>query len=412
MARLSVVGVPDSAGSYAAGQDQAPAALRDAGLIAALVATGREVNDTGDLPEQRWKPDRAHPYAQNADKVATGLQALTDRLTPLFSAGDTTLVVGGNCTIALSVMDAFQRLGDAMPGLLYIDRHFDLNTPASTTDGALDWMGMAHGLSLPGCADVLADAFERRPLLRPDQVAWLGVDGALAINGSGSKQIAPPRHHAWRPRRRRRVGGERRPRDGSAIEGIPAQLVAKPLVVEHEFTDLDGELGALPAALETAGFHAFVVRRCRPHGLDRIRRRTEFMCRDMAYRRSLAGSVRGVSRCPTQVSGRRVRVAGCSAGHRPRDVAPCPRTPEVDRSTWPVVIRPHLLEMVQHVVRAVSRPAGETMMIVVSENATAAHCDEPRIANLREDHGFLHVAPSRPSVASESMSGGHRLHRH
>jgi arginase len=180
VARVSVVGFPDSAGSYAAGQEQAPAALRAAGLIEALIAAGVDVNDAGDLPKQTWKPDRAHPYAMNLEQVKTGLQELTKRLSPLLSAGDTVLVLGGNCTIALSVMAALQRVGDAIPGLLYIDRHFDLNTPETTADGALDWMGMAHGLSIPGCADDLADAFDRRPLLEANQVAWLGVDPAPA----------------------------------------------------------------------------------------------------------------------------------------------------------------------------------------------------------------------------------------
>jgi arginase len=51
---------------YAAGQDQAPAALREAGLIDALTGTGPEVRDAGDLPEQVWRPDRERPFAQNA----------------------------------------------------------------------------------------------------------------------------------------------------------------------------------------------------------------------------------------------------------------------------------------------------------------------------------------------------------
>src|ERR1700680_1383638 len=150
MARVSVVGVPDSAGSYAAGQEEAPSALRAAGLIDALVAAGLEVNDDGDLPKQTWKRGPAHPYAQKGEQVATCLQELTHRLSPLFSAGDTVLVLGGNCTIALSVMAGLQRLYVAIPGLLYVDLHFDLNTPETTIDGALDWMGLAHGLSLPG----------------------------------------------------------------------------------------------------------------------------------------------------------------------------------------------------------------------------------------------------------------------
>jgi arginase len=177
---MSVIGVPDSAGSYAAGQDQAPAALRAAGLISALTAKGLKVHDDGDLPTQIWRADRAHPHAQNVEQVVTGLQQLTDRLGPLFAAGDCVLVLGGNCTVALAVMAGLQRLDVGVPGLLYVDRQFDLNTPKSTTDGALDWMGLAHGFSLPGCVDALADAFGRRPLLHPSQVAWLGVDAGLA----------------------------------------------------------------------------------------------------------------------------------------------------------------------------------------------------------------------------------------
>ena len=175
MSRVSVIGVPDSAGSYAAGQERAPAALRAAGLVDALVGTGLEVHDDGDLPTQTWRPDRAHPGAQNVSQVVAGLQVLTDRLGPLLADDGRVLVLGGNCTIALAVMAGLQQLEAGVPGLLYIDRHFDLNTPVSTTDGALDWMGLAHGFSFPGCVDALADAFGRRPLLQPRQVAWLGV---------------------------------------------------------------------------------------------------------------------------------------------------------------------------------------------------------------------------------------------
>jgi arginase len=178
--RVSVVGVPDSAGSYAAGQEQAPAVLRAAGLVGALAAAGLEVRDGGDLPKQTWRPDRSHPYAQNAGQVVAGLQELASRLGPVFAAGDTVLVIGGNCTVALAVMAGLWRLETGIPGLLYVDRHFDLNTPDSTTDGALDWMGLAHGLSLPGCVDDLAGAFGRRPLLQPEQVSWLGIDAGRA----------------------------------------------------------------------------------------------------------------------------------------------------------------------------------------------------------------------------------------
>ena len=180
MSRVSLIGVPSSAGSYAAGQDQAPKALRSAGLLAALADAGVAVHDDGDLPEQIWAPDRDRPLAQNVVQVVDCLQTLVRRLTPLLARGDTILVLGGNCTIVLAVAAALQRLDGGETGLLYFDRQFDLNTPHTTTDGALDWMGLAHALGLPGAIDALADAFGKRPLLVPHQIAWVGVDPSLA----------------------------------------------------------------------------------------------------------------------------------------------------------------------------------------------------------------------------------------
>ena len=179
----------------------------------------------------------------------------------------------------------------------------------------------------------------------------------------------------------------------SAVECKPAQLVAQPLVVEHKVSDLVGELGALPLALQAASRLALVFRRCRSRRPDRVGRGTELVGRHMAHRRGLAGSVRGMPCCPTQVSGRGVCMAGRRAGLSPRDLTPRPGTPEVDRPTWTVVLRPCLLEVVQHVLRAVSRPHREKTMIVVLEGPAATHGDEPRIPDLGEDHQFAVMRP-------------------
>jgi len=108
----------------------------------------------------------------------------------------------------------------------------------------------------------------------------------------------------------------------------------------------------------------------------------------MAHRRGLAGSVRGMPRCPTQISGRSVCVAGRCAGFYPPDLAPRPGPPEVDCPPWSVVLGPCLLEVVQHVLGAVSRPDCQKAVIVVLEAAAATHGDEPRIPDLGEDHQF------------------------
>jgi hypothetical protein len=174
----------------------------------------------------------------------------------------------------------------------------------------------------------------------------------------------------------------------SAVERKPAQLVAQPLVVEHKFSDLVGELSSLPLALQAAGRLTLAFSRCRPRCPDRVGRGTELVGSDVAHRRSLAGSVRGMPGRPSQVSGGGVRVAGRRTGLCPFDLTPRPGTPEVDRPTWPIVVRPCLLEVVQHVLRAVSRPDRQKAVIAVLEAAAATHGDEPWVPDLGEDHEF------------------------
>lgn len=61
-------------------------------------------------------------------------------------------------------------------GLIYVDLDVDLNTPDSTTDGALDWMGVAHLLGIQGSVPALAGLGPRMPMLRPDEVLFLAHD--------------------------------------------------------------------------------------------------------------------------------------------------------------------------------------------------------------------------------------------
>ena len=178
----------------------------------------------------------------------------------------------------------------------------------------------------------------------------------------------------------------------SAVEREPAQLVAQPLVVEHKVTDLPGEPGALPLALQAAGRLA-VSGRCRSRRPDRVRRSAELVGRHVTHRGGLTGRVRRMPGCPTQVPGRGVGMAARRAGLCPRDITARPGSPEVDRVTRSFVLWPRLLEVVQHVLRAVSGPDREQVMVGVLERSAATHGDEPWIPDLGEDHRSAHLAP-------------------
>ena len=170
---LGVIGVPTSAGAFAPGQEQAPAALRAAGLLELLRAAGAEVHDHGDRELWRWRPDREHPRAQNAATVVEIVRDTARRVAASTAAGETTLVLGGDCTVGIGTVAGHVGTGERV-GLLYFDTHADLNVPASVREGALDWMGMAHMLGEEGAVPELVGAGPRTPLLDAEQVLLFG----------------------------------------------------------------------------------------------------------------------------------------------------------------------------------------------------------------------------------------------
>jgi arginase len=179
---VSVVGAPSSAGAYAPGQEEAPAALRAAGLLAMLgPGPAHEVHDRGDLPGFRWRPDRADRTAQNLAEVVAMAGRVRDAVTPVLRDGEFALVLGGDCTVGVGTVAASIAAGGET-GVVYVDMHADLNVPASVPDGALDWMGVAHMLAVDGSRAELRDVGPRTPLLDPAQIVVLGHEESQATD--------------------------------------------------------------------------------------------------------------------------------------------------------------------------------------------------------------------------------------
>jgi arginase len=172
-ARLGVIGVPTSAGAFAPGQEQAPRALRDAGLVDMLRRSGVQVSDHGDCESWRWRPDRVNRRAQNLSKVVEIARDTACRVRQAIAEHEVTLVLGGDCTVGIGTVAGHVASGERV-GLLYFDLHADLNVPTSVREGALDWMGLAHMLGEPGATAELIGVSERAPLLLPEQVVLFG----------------------------------------------------------------------------------------------------------------------------------------------------------------------------------------------------------------------------------------------
>src|SRR5215212_2670916 len=174
---IGFIGVPSSAGAHWPGQEKAPAALRELGLLERLEDAGLHVDDHGDLPRVRFRPDKRRRYQQNLAAVARVSAQVADRVEAALRPEQVPLVLGGDCTIEVGVLAGALRCSrDGELGLLYVDGHADLNTPATSPSGILDSMGVAHMVAEEGTAEELSRVGPRFPLMPEEMIVLFGYN--------------------------------------------------------------------------------------------------------------------------------------------------------------------------------------------------------------------------------------------
>lgn len=171
--KIALLGAPTSAAGLALGHEQAPAKLREAGLIERLRETGYDVTDIGDDPPQLYQPDEESPRARNLPRILKALEALKPRVEQAIKSGALPLILGGDCSIALATIAAVHRYYRSVSAV-YMDSDADLNTPATTHSGCVDGMVVAH-LTGRGAAE-LVRFWGEPPLVREPDIALFGVD--------------------------------------------------------------------------------------------------------------------------------------------------------------------------------------------------------------------------------------------
>ena len=199
--RVSVLGVPTSAGSHNPGQEKAPAAWRAAGLIDELQAAGLDVEDRGDLEATPYRPVEPDGGLRDTDRVAEVIRRVAAEVAAIRAAGRLPLVLGGDCTITLGALDGF-----GGGGLVYFDGDADLTTPERSASAVADTMGMTHMLG--GGSPRLARLGSRYPLLRPGQVVLFGFDPAELDTGEWTELVSRHLYAAPAPAVRADPAGE------------------------------------------------------------------------------------------------------------------------------------------------------------------------------------------------------------
>jgi arginase len=174
---VRVIGVPLDLGANMRGANMAPSAVRIAELDDKIRVLGYDVFDVGDLPIP--VRDTLAPEASR-EKYLPQIVDLCHRLEQevhaALSLGEFPLTIGGDHSLAIGSISGASRFhrerGESM-GLVWIDAHADLNTPASSPTGNI------HGMPL----SVLLGSGHRSLLqiggeavrVKPENVALIGI---------------------------------------------------------------------------------------------------------------------------------------------------------------------------------------------------------------------------------------------
>lgn len=145
---VHLIGVPLDLGGGRRGVDMGPSAFRIAGLADRLAALGHVVTDKGDLraPIPEVKKPR-HTRKRYVAEIAGVCRQLYDTALASLRSGAVPLVLGGDHSLAagsVAASSAWARSVRRAPiGLLWIDAHGDMNTPASSPSGNVHGMPLA-----------------------------------------------------------------------------------------------------------------------------------------------------------------------------------------------------------------------------------------------------------------------------
>jgi arginase len=169
---IALLGVPTSSAALAAGQEGAPAALRNAGLVSRLGEAGYTVTDYGDCETRTFTADEEHPRARNVKQVLATLEELRPKIEVAVKSGALPIVLGGDSSIVLATVAGARRYFRNV-SLIFLDRDADLKEPATTSSGSVDGMIISHVLGRG--APELVRFWGEPPLVRAPDVALFGI---------------------------------------------------------------------------------------------------------------------------------------------------------------------------------------------------------------------------------------------
>jgi arginase len=174
---VHLLGVPMDLGSGRRGVDMGPSAIRIAGLSQRLQELGHKVVDEGDIVIKNMEALRVgDEHARYLAEIARASRLVAKKVQSIVTRGHFPLVLGGDHSIAVgtvSGISAFCRPRKKKVGLLWIDAHGDINTPATSPSGNIH--GMPVAVLLGDGPEELTGIGGNFPKVDPANVALVGI---------------------------------------------------------------------------------------------------------------------------------------------------------------------------------------------------------------------------------------------
>lgn len=168
MKTVSIIGAPLDFGAGRRGVDMGPSAIRVASLAAKLTSLGYRVEDLGNVEvEQQESLPEGDPSAKYLAHIAQTCARLARRVAKIVADGGFPIVLGGDHSIAAGTVSGIAKKRKV--GVVWIDAHSDINTPATSPSGNV------HGMPLAALLGYEPKTLLTGPKLNPSKVALVGL---------------------------------------------------------------------------------------------------------------------------------------------------------------------------------------------------------------------------------------------
>lgn len=173
ISKVGILGVPYNVGWRGEGIDKGPQALRNAGLAERLRKVACVVKDLGDIHADLPPYDDSNPRLLNPQQVIALCRVLASRVERMCRDGYFPLILGGEDSVLMGIIEGLKRGLKKRVGLIYFDAHGDFNTPETTPSGLIGGMNVA--VVAGRGPEILAKMFGYAPQLPEENIVLFGV---------------------------------------------------------------------------------------------------------------------------------------------------------------------------------------------------------------------------------------------